>query len=71
LVIGQVVPVNPAASVRGPSHSVKTGKTPGLDAAEARALLDSIDITTPSGLRDRALIALMVYSLARVGAALG
>src|SRR5688500_4830594 len=28
LVIGQVLPVNPAASVRGPRHSVKVGKTP-------------------------------------------
>ena len=71
LVIGQVVPTNPAASVRGPQHIVKGGKTPVLDPAEARALLDSIDITTPAGLRDRALIALMVYSFARVGAALG
>jgi site-specific recombinase XerD len=71
LVMGQVVPVNPAASVRGPSHSTKKGKTPVLDAAEARVLLDSIDTTTPSGLRDRALIALMVYSFARIGAALG
>jgi site-specific recombinase XerD len=71
LVTGQVVPVNPAASVRGPSHSVKTGKTPVLDAEDARLLLNSIDTTTPVGLRDRALIALMVYSFARVGAALG
>src|SRR3954471_5118626 len=71
LVTGQVVPVNPAASVRGPSHSMRQGKTPVLDPAEARQLLDSIDVTTPAGLRDRALIALMVYSFARVGAALG
>ncbi|MGH7074458.1 MAG: tyrosine-type recombinase/integrase, partial [Stellaceae bacterium] len=71
LVTGQVVPVNPAASVRGPSHIVKSGKTPVLDPAEARALLDSIDVTTPAGLRDRALIALMIYSFARIGAALG
>jgi site-specific recombinase XerD len=70
LVIGQVVPVNPAASVRGPHYVVKSGKTPVLEPAEARALLDSIDITTPAGLRDRALIGLMVYSFARVGAAL-
>jgi site-specific recombinase XerD len=70
LVIGQVVPVNPAASVRGPRHIVKSGKTPVLEPAETRALLDSIDITTPAGLRDRALIGLMVYSFARVGAAL-
>jgi integrase len=39
--------------------------------SEARALLDSIDTSTPAGLRDRALIGLMVYSFARVGAALG
>ena len=71
LVIGQILPVNPAASVRGPSHVVKSGKTPVLEPLEARALLDRIDITTPVGLRDRALIGLMVYSFARIGAALG
>jgi len=70
LVVGQVVPHNPAASVRGPSHTSRKGKTPVLDATEARQLLDSIDVSTPIGLRDRALIALMVFSFARVGAAL-
>jgi site-specific recombinase XerD len=70
LVIGQVMPTNPAASVRGPAHSVKRGKTPVLAPEEARALLDSIDVTTPIGLRDRALIGLMAFSFARIGAAL-
>lgn len=70
LVVGQVVPVNPAASVRGPRHVARSGKTPALTPEEARQLLDSIDVTTMAGLRDRALIALMVYSFARVGAAL-
>ena len=70
LVIGQVMPHNPAASVRGPSHTTRKGKTPVLDATEARQLLDSIDVSTPIGLRDRALIGLMVFSFARVGAAL-
>lgn len=70
LVTGQVVPINPAASVRGPAHSVRHGKTPVLDPAEARALIDAIDTSTPIGLRDRALIALMVFSFARIGAAL-
>lgn len=70
LVVGQVVPHNPAASVRGPSHAARTGKTPVLDPSEARQLLDSIDVSTPAGLRDRALIALMVFSFARIGAAL-
>jgi site-specific recombinase XerD len=71
LVNGQVVPINPAHTVRGPRHVVTSGQTPVLDPAEARALLDSIDVSTPAGLRDRALIGLMVYSFARIGAALG
>ncbi len=70
LVIGQVILTNPAASVRGPAHSVKRGKTPVLAPEEARAMLDSIDVSTPIGLRDRALIGLMAFSFARIGAAL-
>jgi site-specific recombinase XerC len=70
LVTGQIIPTNPATSVRGPVHRVKRGKTPVLDAAEARQILDSIDVTAPAGLRDRALIGLMIYSFARIGAAL-
>ena len=71
LVTGQVMPVNPAASVRGPSHSVKEGKTPVLAAEEARELFDSIEVTSIAGLRDRALVGMMVYSFARIGAVLG
>jgi site-specific recombinase XerC len=69
LVTGQVVATNPAHAVRGPKHVVKTGKTIVLDVDQARTLLDSIDISTVIGLRDRALIALMTYSFARVSAA--
>ena len=69
LVVGQVLPFNPASSVRGPRHVVKTGKTPVLSAKEARALLDGIDVTTFAGLRDRALLGVLVYSFARVSAA--
>ncbi|MBX9628246.1 MAG: site-specific integrase [Gemmataceae bacterium] len=69
LVTGQVLAMNPAASVRGPKHVVKRGKTPVLDADQARQLLDSIDTTKLSGLRDRALVAVMVFSFARVSAA--
>src|SRR5213080_2983329 len=61
LVTGQVVPVNPAGSVRGPRHVVTCGQTQVLDPAEARALLDSINVSMHAGLRDRALIGLMVY----------
>jgi site-specific recombinase XerD len=69
LVTGHVVASNPAHAVRGPKHVVKRGKTPVLSADQARQLLDSIDISTTIGLRDRALIALMTYSFARVSAA--
>ena len=70
LVVGGVVPFNPASSVRGPKMSYRKGKTPVLDADECRHLLDTIDVETISGLRDRALISVMVFSFARVGAAL-
>jgi len=68
LVVGQVVPVNPASSVRGPKHVVKKGKTPVLSVEEAHALLNSIDATSVVSLRDRAIMGLMVYTFARVGA---
>jgi site-specific recombinase XerD len=68
LVVGHVLRDNPAAAVKGPRHVVKVGKTPVLDAQQARELIDSIDVSTPAGLRDRALIGTMVYSFARVGA---
>jgi integrase/recombinase XerD len=68
LVTGQVIPTNPAASVRGPKFSVKHGKTPVLQPDQARALLDSIKTDTVIGLRDRALIGLMCYTFARVSA---
>jgi integrase/recombinase XerD len=86
LIVGQVLEVNPAAAVRAAKHVVKKGKTPVLKADEARTLLDSIplkigpepkegepDNRPPSliGLRDRALIGVMVFSFARVTAALG
>ena len=68
---GQVIPSNPATSVRGPTHVGRTGKTPVLQPAEARQLLDTIDTSTVRGLRDRALLAVMVYSFARVSAVVG
>lgn len=71
LVIGQVIPMNPASSVRGPKHVVKKGKTPVLTAKQARALLDSIDAGTIVGKRDRALLGTMVYTFARVSAVVG
>jgi len=71
LVLGHVLLVNPASSVRGPKYVVKKGKTPVLTAEECRQLLDSIDTTTIGGLRDRALIGVLVFSFARIGAVVG
>lgn len=70
LVTGHVIAVNPAHAVRGPKYVVKKGKTPVLQADEARALLDAIDTGPLIGLRDRALIGTMVYTFARVNAVL-
>lgn len=71
LVTGGVLPMNPASSVRGPAYVAKKGKTPVLTAADARRLLDSIAPSTIAGLRDRALMGVMVYSFARVSAVIG
>jgi site-specific recombinase XerD len=71
LITGQVLPTNPSASVRGPKYVVATGKTPLLDGREWRKLLDAIPADdTARHLRDRALIATLTYSFARIGAAL-
>ena len=63
LVVGQVMPTNPAHSVRGP-HSVSKGSTPVLSSEEATALLTCMDVSTVVGLRDRAIIAVMTYTSA-------
>ena len=60
LVVGHVLPFNPASSVRGPKHVVKTGKTPVLSAAETRTLLDGTDVSTIVGLRDRAFLGVLI-----------
>ena len=84
LVTGHVLEANPAHAVRGPKYVVKKGKTPVLTIDEARALLNSIAVVVKTtgpdgqvhesadlpGLRDRALIGVMVYTFARIGAVL-
>ena len=51
-VVSQVLPVNPAAAVRGPKHVVTKGATPVLSPLGARKLLESIDTVALAGLRD-------------------
>ena len=70
LVVGHVLDTNPAHAVRGPKYSQNKGRTPVLDREEARALLTAIDTGSLTGLRDRALIGIMIYTFARIGAVL-
>jgi site-specific recombinase XerD len=68
LVVGQVLAVNPAHAVRGPKHVLRRGKTPVLTEDQARHLLENIDTSTVVGLRDRAVMGVMTYAFARIGA---
>ncbi|SFK11632.1 hypothetical protein SAMN05216302_10013 [Nitrosomonas aestuarii] len=68
LVIGQVMSFNPAASVHGPKHVVREGKTTILDEHEVPELLESLSTGKLSDLSDRAILGFMVYSFARVSA---
>lgn len=69
LVAGQVLEVNPAASVRGPRLVVRRGTTPALVQEDMRQLLSSLRTDSLVGLRDRAFLGLLAYTFARVGAA--
>jgi len=68
LVSRHVIVLNPAASVRGERLQVVEGKTPDISTEQARCLMRSIDISNVVGLRDRAIIAILIYTAARVGA---
>lgn len=71
MVTGGVLPANPAAAVRAPKEVIRRGKTPVLFGEDARRLLGAIDVNCLVGLRDRALIATMIYTFARVSAVVG
>src|SRR5262245_4590021 len=71
LVTGGVLKHNPALSVKAPRQKLGKGKTPVLTAEEAGELLRSIETDTVVGLRDRALIGVMVFTFARISAACG
>ena len=71
LVVNQVLPVNPAAAVRGRSTSSPRARRRSSRRRRARKLLETIDTGALAGLRDRALLSVMLYSFARVSAVLG
>lgn len=69
LVNRHVIILNPAASVRGVRDHRVEGKTPEIGVEQARALLASIDTGHVVGLRDRTVIATLIYTACRAGAA--
>lgn len=68
LVVRHVVVLNPASSVRGERVQAIEGKTPEISVKQVRQLFATIDISHVVGLRDRAVIGVLVYTAARVGA---
>lgn len=68
LVLRHVLILNPAHSVRGERYQAVEGKTPEIPVVQARRLLQSIDTTRQIGLRDRAILGILIYTAARVGA---
>ena len=52
--------INPAATVKAKHHAVIEGEAPQIDADHVRTLLKSIDVSNLVGLRDRAILAVLV-----------
>jgi site-specific recombinase XerD len=71
LVTRHAMILNPALSVRGERYQVVEGKTPEITIKDVRTLLGSLDTSTAVGLRDRAIVAILVYTAARAGAVAG
>ena len=68
MVTRHAIALNPALSVRTERYTVVEGKTPEISVKQARHLLQSIDITDTIGLRDKSIIAILIYTAARIGA---
>ena len=68
LVLRHVIVLNPASCVRGERYQVIEGKTPEVGSNQARQLLRSIRLETVVGVRDQAIIGLLIYTAVRVGA---
>ena len=71
LVLRHAMGLNPAASVRGERYQLVEGKTPEITVDQERALLKSIRPSGVEGLRDRAIVATLIYTAARIGAVAG
>ena len=63
-----VLAMNPAREVKTEKFSRTEGKTPAFVNGEVQQLLDVIEASTHTGLRDRALLGVLAYTFARIGA---
>lgn len=68
LVQRHVLILNPAATVRGERYQVIEGKTPEITGPQIRVLLESIETRSVIGLRDKAILSTLIYTVARAGA---
>ena len=68
MVTRHAIALNPALSVRGERYQVMEGKTPEITIKQARTLLSSINIDNVVGLRDKAIVSILIYTASRVGA---
>jgi len=68
LVLRHVIVLNPALSVKTERLHVMEGKTPEVTVEQARKLRESIELVTPIDYRDRAIVSMLIYTAARVGA---
>jgi integrase/recombinase XerD len=68
LVTRHAIILNPALSVRGERYQVVEGKTPEITVQGARTLLTSIGTANVVELRDRAIVAILIYTASRAGA---
>ncbi len=55
------VPFNPADGVKRPNQGTNEGKSPALGDAEAKALLEAPASDTLKGLRDRAILSILLF----------
>src|SRR6202158_2375186 len=63
-----VLAMNPAREVKTEKFSRTEGKTPAFVDGGGQRLLDAVETTTHTGLRDGALLGTLAYTFARIGA---
>src|SRR6202790_4623363 len=63
-----VLAMNPAREVKTERFSRTEGKTPAFVEGEVQTLLNTVETSTHTGLRDRALLGVLAYTFARIGA---